>query len=275
MLAILSLLLPLLQVPPEVLMAVGKLRPEMTIPEVEAVLKPVLVAHGYQILGGTGHQLHYFRVTGNLTLGVRASGPWPVIAQDYCLYQASPRWRYVYWDPSQAEADAAVALAKTYLEKHLREGGAEPCPPGGPGVNCPQVKFEITTSDGRKKKYEIKVGGEYFTHRVALLCVIPEGANFYQTFIGVDLNDKKVVPLVWEPTEAETAKAKALAAPVLQEESKRRGLRGAVTKISVSRGEYDFGPTRRLIRVGWEIAGSDLVHVEVDMDKGAVVNDAD
>ncbi len=189
---------------------------------------------------------------------------------------APTRWDYADWDPGKEEVDAALKIASEQMSRDLADkvelSRKYPARVGGTLMpdDAHTPHMTVKSADGADMALRAWATGKFFTHKIVVLDIMDRVSWAYRVF--VDLDDRKVVQREWTPTEEDIAKARKIADLKMADliPGNPKGL-----EIKSGGGEFDFGPTRRLLILSYTYATPDGLgltggSIYVDMDKGKI-----
>ncbi|MEX2217082.1 MAG: hypothetical protein WD768_23420 [Phycisphaeraceae bacterium] len=249
--------------PPDAAAVVEKIKPGMKYKEAHALLMSVATEYCH---------VHF---TETLFFRTYAFSNGTEITFNFTQFVVQEHWRpgkRRRWDgrfdPMAEEVKQAVAIAAVQLQKDLDSGvdafRDHPTDPAGRFVvgKNEQVTLTLKRQDGTPLEFKAGGTGRYINHRLIDLDLDSEAG--WEHRVTVDMTDGVVVPTQWEP--GEELLAKLLPVAVRETEVPARARHQAW-------GEYDYGPTRRLITycLEWEEPGkpgTSVRYVTLDADRG-------
>jgi len=239
---------------PAVRRAVSAIKPGMDVKEVEAVLKPVLVASAYEFAGGTGRHCRWYHLKGDREVVIEFGGL-DKLNRVEAVGALSPRskWRGLFWDPARQDAEQARDIARKHLNRELARGAVltkkYKTNPAGRRVSALRVPMTLTLKSGDRAAFTASASGRYVTHKLVVLDLL--AGDRWVSQVVVDMDGKEVVPRSWTPTAKDIARARKIADPTVKDflgrtEAERK-------KVTVKAwGDYDYGPLRRLVVLSYE-----------------------
>jgi hypothetical protein len=250
---------------------VRALKEGMSIEAIDQALAPVLVAKAFTYGMGSGAHSIFYRLKGDVELTIRTGASPDDERADWIRpLRPKKRWFGIFFDPAPEDRSRAFEIAVNRVKASLRTGEsvpkAFPTDPGGRLVSGHSFRVDLELQPGMPENVEVSCGmATWRTHRLLSMDFLKAGSWLFE--ITVDLDDGKVVPTQWTPTDEEIARARALSDAQLSKFLKKEG------KLEVrAYGEYDYGPLRRIVYLSYEIHepgnGTALNGSMIDLDAG-------
>jgi hypothetical protein len=260
--------------PPEAVEeAFRKVRVGMTYQEVEQAIQPVLLDVAWASLGGSGHSNRIYHLRGDRQFVLSCDG-YPKFDDVIQIGKLEPKkpWRGWRWDPGEKDQAAAVKIAADALRDELKAGRNPahkfPTNPGGRLLFDDSLPVELELTPGTKIALAATAGdGRWQNHKLVTVNLLDAKNWIYE--VNVDLNDRRVVPSRWTPTDEEITRARTVADPAMQEFLGEDVAERAKVKVR-GWGDYDYGPLRRIVLLTYEKPDEDgRIHgrsIAVDFD---------
>jgi len=240
----------------------------MTEDEVIEIIKPICLDMAESSAYGGGEMTRFYHLKGDLQLSLHFGG----LAENCCLksiHEISPkkRWHGLLWNPQNADIENAIDILKKNISQQFEDKDElskkyKP-DPAGMAVNSYHLGIELQAKNGRSINFAVNTSGCFHTHKLLIINLLDDKdwmANF-----AVDLDDKKIVPTWWEPTEADIKNAREIADPTIKDSLKDVSPENLRVK---GYGWYDFGPQRKILTLIYAYPqgmGELLHYVSVDM----------